>query len=334
MLLLPPFWVTIAPMLKIGNLKLKSNLILSPMAGISDLPFRLLNREFGAELAFVEMINARSLGYNSKKTRFMLSTEQADKPLGVQLLGCEPNFILRALDILEKYEFDLLDFNAACPAKKVTRRGEGSGLLREPKKLNQLLKLIVKNSSRPVSAKIRAGWDKDSINAREAALYAQDAGISALFIHGRTKAQGYSGTVDYKVIKSVKEALKIPVIASGDILSAQLAEKMLTETGCDGLAVARGSLGNPWIFREIRQFLKNGKNLHRPGSQEVVCIMLKHLDMCVDFYGEKVGVVIFRKFLSWYTRGFRKIRPLREKASRAKTRTEILKLSAEFLSAN
>ena len=321
-------------MLKIGSLKLKSNLILSPMAGISDLPFRLLNRGFGAELAFVEMINARSLGHNSKKTKFMLSTTPEDKPLGVQLLGCEPNFILRALDILNKYEFDLLDFNAACPAKKVTRRGEGSSLLKDPKKLNQLLKLVVKNSSKPVSVKIRAGWDQDSLNAREAALYAQDAGITALFIHGRTKAQGYSGTVDYQVIKSVKEALAIPVIASGDILSAPLAKKMFSETGCDGLAVARGSLGNPWIFREIPAFLKNDKILPRPDSQEVIRIMLEHLDMCADFYEEKIGVVIFRKFIAWYTRGFRKIRPLREKASRVKTKSEILKLSADFLSAN
>ena len=264
----------------------------------------------------------------------MLSTTAKDKPLGVQLLGCEPNFILRALDILEKYEFDLLDFNAACPAKKVTRRGEGSSLLKEPKKLNQLLKLIVKNSSRPVSVKIRAGWDQDSLNAREAALYAQDAGISALFIHGRTKAQGYSGTVDYPVIKSVKDALEIPVIASGDILSAALAKKMFAETGCDGLAVARGSLGNPWIFKEIPAFIKDGKTLLRPDPQEVIRIMLEHLDMCADFYGEKIGVVIFRKFIAWYTRGFRKIRPLREKASRVKTKSEILKLSADFLAAN
>ncbi|TAN61454.1 tRNA dihydrouridine synthase DusB [bacterium] len=321
-------------MLKIGNLTLKSNLILSPMAGITDLPFRLLNREFGAELAFVEMINARSLGYNSKKTRFMLSTGAQDKPLGVQLLGCEPNFILRALDILEKYEFDLLDFNSACPAKKVTRRGEGASLLKDPKKLNQLLKLVVKNSSRPVTVKIRAGWDKDSLNAKEVALYAQDAGVKALFIHGRTKAQGYSGTPDYKAIKSVKDALKIPVIASGDILSARLAKKMLDETGCNGLAVARGSLGNPWIFREIPAFLKTGKILPRPTSQEVVRIILKHLEMCASFYGERIGVTIFRKFVSWYTRGFRKIRPLREKASRAMTKSDILKLSAEFLAAN
>ena len=213
-------------MLKIGNLNLKSNLILAPMAGVSDLPFRMLNRQFGAELAFVEMINARSISHKSKRTQSMLSSGPKDKPLGVQLLGCEEQFILKALDVLKGYKFELLDFNAACPAKKVVRRKEGAGLLKEPKKLKKLLKLVVKNSTVPVTVKIRTGWDKDCVNAKEVALYAQDAGIAGLFIHGRTKVQGYSGAVDYAAIREVKKALDIPVIASGDILSAQLAQKI------------------------------------------------------------------------------------------------------------
>ena len=318
-------------MLKIGALKLSSNLILSPMAGVSDFPFRLLTRKFGAELAFVEMINARSLGYKSKETQRMLFTNHKDKPLGVQLLGCEENFIQRGMDILQKYEFDILDFNAACPAKKVTRRGEGAGLLNDPKKLKTLLKLVVKNSQVPVTVKIRAGWDKDSLNAKEAALYAQDAGISGLFIHGRTRAQGYSGRVDYKIIKAVKKALSIPVIASGDILSAALAKKMFEETGCDAIAVARGALGNPWIFKEIEEYLAHGKIIPRPAAKKILQTMLEHLDLCIDFYGERIGVVIFRKFIAWYTRGLRKTRPLREQASRAKTKAEILQLTEEFL---
>lgn len=321
-------------MLKIGNLNLSPYAILAPMAGVSDLPFRRLNRKFGCELAFVEMINARSLGYKSKKTQFMLSTNSTDRPLGVQLLGCEANFIQRAMDILRKYEFDIMDFNAACPAKKVIKRGEGASLLKEPRKLNQLLKIIVKNSKVPVTVKIRAGWDKNSLNAKEAALYAQDAGIKALFIHGRSKDAGYGGTVDYKIIKTVKDALKIPVIASGDIFSAQLAGKMFAETGCDGIAVARGALGNPWIFREIEAYLEKGKIPARPNLNEIIKTMLEHLDSCIEFYGEKIGVVIFRKFIAWYTKGLRKIRPLREKASRAKTREEIARMSEEFRSFN
>lgn len=317
-------------MLKIGSLKLSSLLILAPMAGVSDLPFRMLNRKFGCEFAFVEMLNARSLGYKSKKTEFMLSTNLNDKPLGVQLLGCEPNFTQRAMDVLSKYEFDLLDFNSACPAKKVTRRGEGASLLKNPKKLYQLLKLIVKNSRVPVTVKIRSGWDKNTINAKETALYAQDSGISGLFIHGRSKDQGYSGTVDYKVIKTVKDSLDIPVIASGDILSAQLAKKMFDETGCDGIVVARGALGNPWIFKEIQEFITSGKIITRPSIKEIMETMLEHLDLCIDFYGETVGVVIFRKFIAWYTKGLRKVRPLREKASWVKTKQEIINLFKEF----
>jgi tRNA-dihydrouridine synthase B len=300
-------------MLRIGNLKLRSRLILAPMAGISDLPFRLLCRRFGAELAFVEMINARSISHKSRRTQAMLSTCPKDKPLGVQLLGSEEQYIRKALSVLKSYKFDILDFNAACPAKKVVRRGEGASLLKDPKKLNKLLRLIVKSSKAPVTVKIRTGWDKDSVNAREVALYAQDAGISGIFVHGRTKVQGYGGNVDYRAIKEVKKALKIPVIASGDIFSAALIKKMFEETGADGVAVARGALGNPWIFEN-----------RTPGLPEVVRIMTEHLQDCVDFYGEKRGVIIWRKFFGWYTKGFRKVRPLREKSSRAKTLKEML----------
>jgi tRNA-dihydrouridine synthase B len=302
-------------MIKIGTLKLNSNLILAPLAGISDLPFRILNRKFGAELGFVEMINCRSINHKSRRTAQMLSSHPEDRPLGIQLLGCEEKFILKALDVLKIYEFDLLDFNAACPAKKVVRRGEGASLLKEPKKLQKLLKLLVKNSKAPVTVKIRSGWDKDSVNAREVALMSEDAGIHGLFIHGRTKLQGYSGDVDYKAIGEVRRAMKIPVIASGNIFCAQSIKKMLDETGCDGLAVARGALGNPWIF--------NGK---KPDKIEIIRVMLEHLQGCIDFYGERIGVMKFRKFFGWYTKGLRKVRPLRERSSRAKTKADMLEV--------
>jgi tRNA-dihydrouridine synthase B len=308
-------------MLKIGNLKLQSRVILAPMSGISDLPFRMLNRKFGCELAFAEMLNVRSLGYNSRKTEEMLATGKGDRPLGVQILGMEPGFILRALDILKNYRYDILDFNAACPVKKVTRRGEGASLLKEPAKLQALLKLAVKNSKVPVTVKIRTGWDKNSVNARDVALYAQDSGISALFIHGRTKAQGYSGKVDYEIIGRVKKALDIPVIASGDALSAELVRKMFTETGCDGVLIARGALGNPWIFR---------KSLKLPEADEIADTMSEHLDSCIDFYGARNGVTVFHKFFGWYTKGFRKIRRLREKATRAKTKDDMRLVIEEF----
>jgi tRNA-dihydrouridine synthase B len=310
-------------MLTIGNLKLRSNLILAPMAGVSDLPFRKLNHKFGCELAFVEMINARCLGHKSKKTAEILRTDKIDKPLGMQLLGCEPAYIERAMDVLVKYKFDLLDFNAACPERKVTRRGEGASLLQEPEKLAKLLKIVVRRSPVPVTVKIRTGYDKDSINAPEVACYARDAGVKAIFIHGRTKQQLYSGSVDYETIRKVKKAVDVPVIGSGDVFSGELAKKMFGETGCDGILVARGALGNPWIFEEIRHYLKTGHEPPKPEMEEIIRTMLEHLDLSVEFFGPKYGVVIFRKFFGWYTKGFRKIRPLRETISRLKTRKDV-----------
>jgi len=317
-------------MLIIDSLKLQSNLILAPMAGVSDLFFRLLNRNFGCELAFTEMLNSRCVSYRSKKTQKMLSTVPEDRPLGVQLLGCETEFIQRALDVFNTYKFDILDFNAACPAKKVVRRGEGASLLKEPHKLHKILKLLIKNSRVPVTVKIRSGWDKNHINSREVALAAEDAGIKAVFIHGRTREQGYGGEVDYRAIREVKHALKVPVIASGNILSAALAGKMFAETGCDGILIARGCLGNPWIFREISASLKKGTILERPSRKEILQVMLEHLNAYMEFYGEKNGIVIFRKFFAWYTKGFRKIRPLREKVSRARTKDQALDIFAEL----
>jgi len=248
----------------------------------------------------------------------------------VQILGCEPRFILRGLEVLKKYEFDLLDFNAACPARKVTARGEGAGLLREPKRLGQLLKILAKNSWIPVTVKIRAGWDKDSINAHEVALYCEDAGVDALFIHGRTRTQGYSGKVDYEIIKKVKKALKIPVIASGDNFSAALVKKMFLETGCDAVAIAREALGNPWIFKEITAFLKEGRIIYKPGINELIKVMIDHLNACVDYHGVRIGVAVFRKFFGWYTKGFRVVRVFREKACHAKTKEDMLRVIEEF----
>ncbi|MCM8797570.1 MAG: tRNA dihydrouridine synthase DusB [Candidatus Omnitrophica bacterium] len=320
-------------MLELGNLKLKSNLILAPMAGVTDLPFRVLNRSFGAHLAFIEMLNCRSIGHKSIRTMEMLRSQECDRPLGVQLLGTEEKYLLRALDILAPYNFDLLDFNAACPAKKVVRRGEGSALLREPKKLQRLLSLLVKNASWPVTVKIRTGWDSSFVNAERVAHLAEDSGVKGIFIHGRTRLGGYSSMVDYNTIRHVKKKVKIPVIASGNILSGELAKKMFTETGCDGIVVARGSLGNPWIFKEISLFLKGGM-VKRPSLKEIVSVMSRHLEANVAFYGEERGVLLFRKFFVWYTKGFRNIRPLRQRAFRTKTMEEIEGLIREILTKN
>ena len=315
-------------MLSIGRVTVAFPLILAPMAGISDLPFRQLNRSFGCGLAFTEMISASSLVHRSKNTSKMLSTTPEDRPLGVQILGGDPEMIKRALELISEYAFDIIDFNAACPVKKVVSRGEGAGLLREPAKLQKLLKGMVENACVPVTTKIRSGWDEPSVNAVEMALRAEDAGVSGLFIHGRTKIQGYSGRVDYSIIREVKKSLKIPVIASGDALTPDLVKKLFDETGCDGVAVARGALGNPWIFRETAEHLRSGTVARRPDGYEIAQTMRKHLALNIAFHGEKTGVMLFRKFFSWYTRGMA-VKELKDRALRAETPDEMLRLTDE-----
>jgi len=312
--------------LKIGNIELPHPVVLAPMAGVSDLPFRLMNRAFGASLAFTEMIDVRAISHRDKRTRRMLLSSSEDRPLGVQLLGNDEKYVAGALEVLMEHDFDLLDFNAACPTPKVTRKGKGAALLKEPRKLGEILRFLVSHTNIPVAVKIRTGWDKDSVNAREIALYAEDAGVSALFIHGRTKVQGYAGAVDYRNIETVKTALRIPVIASGDNLTLPLIKKMFRETGCDGVAIARGALGNPWIFREAIRFFQDGVASERPGMNERIDTIKMHLNLVIDHYGEERGIGIFRKFFVWYTKGLRGIKPLRDKAFRTDNKGRFLEI--------
>ena len=309
----------------------KFPLILAPMAGVSSLPFRIISREFGAQYAFLEMVHARSLSYASKQTMELLRTNEKDRPLGLQLLSKEEDFIKKAIDRLkaDNYKYDLLDFNAACPVRKISCRGEGAGLLQEPRKLKKLLKVIVKASSVPVSVKIRLGWD-NAEKACEIAQHAQDAGIDALFVHGRTKVQAYKGEIDYQAIGRIKKKLSIPVIASGNILSAKRAKCMFDETGCDGLLVARGALGNPWIFKEITAYLEKGILLERPGISKIAEAMQRHFDLSVECFGERSGVIRFRKFYVWYTKGVTGIRPLREEVMRITTKEAMRKVIEKF----
>jgi tRNA-dihydrouridine synthase B len=317
--------------LKIGTIELPFPVMLAPMAGVSDLPFRLISRSFGAPLAFTEMIDVRAISHRDKRTRKMLISSPDDRPLGVQLLAADEKYVAGALDVLVEHDFDLLDFNAACPTPKVTRKGKGAALLKEPRKLGAILKILVEYATVPVTVKIRTGWDADSVNAREVALYAEDAGISALFIHGRTKTQGYSGTVDYQNIKEVKDALKIPVIASGDNLSLMLIKRMFDETGCDGVAVARGALGNPWIFREAISLFQDGALIAAgPTMDERIATIKKHFDLVIEYSGEERGIGIFRKFLIWYTKGLRGIKPLRDKAFRTNKKAQFLEIIEEL----
>jgi tRNA-dihydrouridine synthase B len=314
-------------MLKIGSLKLESNVLLAPLAGISDSSFRLICREFGVGFTFVEMINARALSYKGKKTKKMLRIDPHDKPIGIQLLGAELPYLIQALEVIESfYDFDLLDFNVACPVRKVCRRGEGAALMKEPEKLEKILKGLIQRWHKPVTVKIRSGWDQDSKNAVQIGKVAEQSGVHAIFIHGRDKNQLYAGSVDYKIIADVKKNVRVPIIASGDIFCAQSAQKMFDKTGCDGILVARGALGNPWIFREIDEFLKHKRTLPAPPVSEVIKTLLKHLELSVAEHGEKNGVALMRKFVGWYFKGRPYVRPLRQKVNTVKTKKEFVAL--------
>lgn len=318
-----PLFMLYYPVLTLGSLELPSSYVLSPMAGVSDLSFRMICREFGSFLAYAEMVSARALMFGNRKTFQFLTTNVADEPLGIQLLAGDEEVLRRAVRTLEGYRFDLLELNAACPVNKVVRRGEGAGLLKEPPRLYRLLKTLVDVSPVPVTVKIRTGWDEECVNAVEVARLAEDAGVKGIFIHGRTRQQGYGGSISYQVIREVKQAVNIPVIASGNIFSTRLAARMFLETGCDGVAVARGSLGNPWIFRDL---LRSENGLHdqqNPKIDEVAHVMRKHLDSSIEEHGERIGVINFRKFFVWYSRGFSNVAPLRKGALSAKTPEEM-----------
>ncbi|MBU2541610.1 MAG: tRNA dihydrouridine synthase DusB [Candidatus Omnitrophica bacterium] len=317
-------------MLRIRNLKIEPALILAPMSGISDVPFRKIMRKFGVHLAFMEMLNVRALPCARQKIDSLFKLESSDWPVGIQLLGTEEKFILRALEILHKYKLSIIDFNAACPVRKVVRRGEGAALLREPKKLYRLLKLIRKNTDLALSVKLRTGWSKSCVNAVDIASYVQDAGLDCIFIHGRTREQKYSGNVDYETIKRVKKSVSIPVVASGDIFSAALAKKMLDETAADGLLLARGTLGHPWLFKEIKTYLESGVVPKLPSLAQKFKVIFQHLDFLIDFYGEKTALIKFRKFIGWYLKGEKNIRAIRKQSSQIKTKKELSNLLNKF----
>lgn len=309
------------PGLTIGSISVPSRCMLAPLAGISDLSFRRLNRRFGCELACVEMLSARSLALHSRTAAKLLRTDPQDRPLGLQLVGSDVRDLCAALTVISELGVGLIDVNAACPVRKVVKRGEGAALLQQPEKLQGLLAGLVAAAPVPITLKIRSGWDAHSINAVEIARRAEDAGVQAITVHGRTRAQQYRDRVCYDIIGQVKAAVGIPVLGSGDVFSGELAVAMLHKTGCDGVAVARGALGNPWIFREIACAIAGLPPPVPPRPGAVAAAMHEHLDLILQLHDERTGVMLFRKFFAWYTHGFARIKPLRVAAFGAGTRT-------------
>lgn len=294
---------TIKP-LKIGTVTIEHPLILAPMAGVTDLPFRLLCREQGAGLLCTEMVSAKAICYKNKNTAKLMEIRGDERPVSLQLFGSEPEFIAEAIRLIEDRPYDILDFNMGCPVPKVVGNGEGSALMREPERVTAILKAMVRTSKKPVTVKIRAGFDEQHKNAVEIARIAEDAGVSAIAVHARTREQYYAGHADWEVIRQVKEAVRIPVIGNGDIKTADDVLHMREQTGCDGFMIGRGAQGNPWIFAQILHKLSTGRDAPSPSADEVRAMLLRHARMLIAVKGEYVGIREMRKHAGWYLTGF------------------------------
>ena len=289
--------------MKIGSVEC-GNIILAPMAGITHMPFRALCREQGATFSYTEMISAKALYYKNKNTLPLLQVAKGERPIAVQLFGSEPELLAQEALKLEEGPYDVFDVNMGCPVPKVVNNGEGSALMRDPEKIGQIVSAMTKVLHKPVTIKIRKGFSADQINAVEVAKRAEDAGAAAIAIHGRTREEYYSGHADYDIIRQVKEAVSIPVMGSGDIYKGKDAKRMLDETGCDAVMIARGARGNPWIFREVAHFLETGEELPRPSVEEVKEMILRHARMLIDFCGENMAIRQMRKHAGYYVTGY------------------------------
>ena len=312
--------------LKIGNVELENNLILAPMAGVTDLPYRLICRSMGCGMVVTEMVSAKAILYKNKNTKTLLEVLPQERPVAVQLFGSDPDILGEIAAQIEDGPYDMIDFNMGCPVPKIVGNGEGSALMREPKKVEQILSSMVRHVKKPVTVKFRKGFNDTSVNAVEIAKIAESCGVAAVAVHGRTREQYYSGKADWEIIRQVKEAVKIPVIGNGDVFQPEDAEAMLKRTGCDGVMIGRGAKGNPWIFSRTQHYLETGEILPGPSVAEIRDMILHHGSLLSQYKGEKMAMREMRKHMAWYTAGLPHSAALRNEINQIETLNEMKQL--------
>ena len=314
----------------IGSVELPNPVILAPMAGVSDLPFRLLCSEQGAGLVCMEMVSAKAIAYRNRNTEKLMETDPREHPVSLQLFGSEPDLMAEIAAQIEDRPFDILDINMGCPVPKIVGNGEGSALMKNPKLIEEIITKVSRAIQKPLTVKFRKGFDDDHVNAVEIAKIAEASGAAAVAVHGRTREQFYSGTADWEIIRQVKEAVSIPVIGNGDVDSPEKAKALLDATGCDGVMIGRAARGNPWLFRRVVEYLENGKLLDKPSKEEVKAMMLRHARMQVECKGDYTGIREMRKHISWYTTGLPGSAKLRGRINSVESLTEMEELLQEM----
>ncbi len=316
--------------IEIGDVKIPNNLILAPMAGVSDLPFRMLCKEQGAGLLCMEMISAKAVTYHNKKTDAMIETDESEHPISLQIFGCEPEVMAEAAKMIEDRDFDILDINMGCPVPTVVNNGEGSALMRDSELVFRIVSAVSKATKKPVTVKIRRGFDEAHINAVEVARAAEAGGAKAIVVHGRTREQYYSGAAHWDIIADVKAAVSVPVFGNGDIKCAGDVKRMYEETGCDGFMVARAAQGDPWVFSRILEGVRTGVEPDRPDTTEMVSMLLLHAKKMIEYRGEYLGIREMRKHAAWYTTGYKNASRLRGRLCSVESYDELESLTKEI----
>ena len=317
---------------KIRDITIKNQFVLAPMAGVTNEAFRIICKTMNPGLVMAEMVSDKAIGFKNERTIGMTKVNQVEHPISMQIFGGDKESLVNAAKYIDEYsDADIIDINMGCPVLKVIKSGSGSALLKDPDKIYDVVKAVVEAVKKPVTVKIRIGWDMESINCVEVAKKIEAAGASAITVHGRTRSQFYSGNADWKYIKMVKEAVKIPVVGNGDVISIETAKKMLDETGCDAVAIARGALGNPFLFRELDAYFSNNEIINKPSNKEIFDTILWHHKLLLDLKGEHLALLEMRSHVAWYIKGMPGSAKIKDLCNRQINFNEVIKILKEYL---